>query len=47
MSDLFVEECEDIKGVIWIRKLSDTQHNDQKEKDKRTNSGLQNIQKKP
>ena len=38
------EEFEDAKGIIRIRKSKkDSQHNGQKKKDKRTNSGLQNI----
>ena len=42
-----MEEFEDTKGVIRIGKSKkDRQHNDQKKKDKRTNSDLQNnIQK--
>jgi hypothetical protein len=40
------EELEDTKGVIRIRKLKkDTQHNDQKKKDKRTNNNLQSTTK--
>jgi hypothetical protein len=39
-----VEEFEDTKEVIRIRKLKkDRQHNGQKKKDKRTNNDLQNI----
>ena len=38
------EEFEDTKGVTRIRKSKkDRQHNDQKKKDKRTNTDLQNI----
>jgi len=41
---MVLEEFEDIKGVIRIRKSKkDRQHNDQKKKDKRTNNDLQNI----
>ena len=40
----YVEELEDTKGVIIIRKSwKGRQHNDQKKKDKRTNNNLQNI----
>ena len=39
-----IEELEDTKGVIRIRKSKKgRQHNDQKKKDKRTNNDLQNI----
>jgi len=38
-----IEEFEDTKGVIRIRKLKNRQHNGQKKKDKRTNNYLQNI----
>jgi len=39
-----VEEFEDTKGVIRIRKSKeDQQHNGQKKKDKGTNNDLQNI----
>ena len=37
------EEFQETKGVIRIRKSKDRQHNSQKQKDKRTNSNLQNI----
>ena len=41
---VFIEEFEDAKGVIRIRKSKkNRQHNDQKKKYKRTNSDLQNI----
>jgi len=39
-----IEEFENTKGVIRIRKLKkNEQHNDQKKKYKRTNNDLQNI----
>ena len=39
-----IEEFEDTKGVIRIRKSKKgRQHNGQKKKDKRTNNDLQNI----
>ena len=42
------EEFEDTKGVIRIRiSKKNTQHNDQKKKDKRTNNDIQNIHTKP
>ena len=42
-----MQEFEDIKGVIRIRKSKkDRQHNCQKKKDKRTNNDLQNIAQK-
>ena len=37
------EEFEDTKGVIWVRKSENRQHNGQKTKNKRTNNDLQNI----
>jgi hypothetical protein len=38
------EECEDVKGVIRIRKSKkDRPHNGQTKKNKRTNNDLQNI----
>jgi hypothetical protein len=42
-SGVIKEEFEDIKGVIRILISKYRQHNDQKEKDKRTNNDLQNI----
>jgi hypothetical protein len=44
--DLIVEEFEDTKVVIRIRKSKDRQHNGQKKKNKRTNNDLQNIHMK-
>ena len=42
-----IEEFEDTKGVIRIRKSKKSrQHNGQKKKDKRTNNDLQNITQK-
>jgi hypothetical protein len=41
--NLFLEEFEDTKGVIRIRKWKNRQHNDQMKKNKRTNKDLQNI----
>jgi hypothetical protein len=41
-----LEEFEDTKGVIRMRKSKDIQCNDQKKKDKRTNNDLQNITQK-
>jgi len=42
-----LEEFEDTKGVIRIRKLKkDRQHNVQNKKDKRANNDLQNITQK-
>ena len=38
-----MEEFEDNKGIIRIRKSKNRQHNTQKERDKRTNNDLQNI----
>ena len=38
-----LEEFEDTKGVMRIRKSKDRQHNGQKKKDKRTNNDLHNI----
>ena len=38
-----VEEFEDTKGIIRIRKSKDRQHNGQKKKYKRTNNDLQSI----
>jgi len=38
-----VEEFEDTKKVVRIRKSKDRQHNGQKKKDKKTNKDLQNI----
>ena len=38
-----IEEFEDNKGIIRIRKSKNRQHNSQKERDKRTNNDLQNI----
>jgi len=38
-----LEEFEEIKGSTRIRNSKDRQHNDQKKKDKRTNSDQQNI----
>ena len=38
-----LDECEDTKGVIRIRKLKDRQHNGQTKKDKSKNNDLQNI----
>ena len=38
-----IEEFEDNKGIIRIRKSKNRQHNGQKERDKRTNNDLQNI----
>ena len=44
---LYIEESEDTKGVIRIRKSKkDRQHNGQKKKNKRTNNDLQNITQK-
>ena len=37
-----IEEFEDTKAVIRIRKSKDRQHNNKKKKDKRTNNDLQN-----
>ena len=37
-----LEEFEDTKGVIRIRKSNDRKHNGQKKKNKRTNNDLQN-----
>ena len=37
------EKFEDTKGVIRIRKSKDRQHYDQKKKNKRTNTDLENI----
>jgi hypothetical protein len=40
----FIEEFEDTKGVIRIRKSKkNRQHNGQNKKDKRTNNNLQNT----
>jgi len=42
-----IEESEDTKGVIRIRKSKkDRQHNDQKKKNKRTNNDLHNTTQK-
>jgi fructose-1,6-bisphosphatase len=38
-----LEEFEDTKGVIGIRKSKNRQHKGQKKMDKRTNNDLQNI----
>ena len=41
---LFLEEFEDTKGVIRIRKLKkDRKHTGQKKKDKKTNNDLHNT----
>ena len=41
MTEIALEEFEDSKGVIIIRKSKKTrQHNDQKKKDKRTNNDI-------
>jgi len=41
---LILEEFEDIKGVIRIRKSkTDRQHNGKKKKDKRTNNDLKHT----
>ena len=46
MQRFLLEEFEDTKGVIKIRKSkNDRQHNAQKKKYKRTNNDLQNIHK--
>ena len=42
-SHKWLEEFEDTKGVIRIRKSKDRQHNDQMKKYKITNSDLQSI----
>jgi hypothetical protein len=39
----YLEEFEDNKGVIIIRKSKDRQHNGQQKNDKRTNNDLQSI----
>ena len=39
----YLEEFEDNKGVIIIRKSKDRQHNGQQKKYKRTNNDLQSI----
>jgi hypothetical protein len=41
-----LEELEDTKGVIRVRKSKDRQHNGQKKKDNRTNNDLQNTTQK-
>ena len=41
-----IEEFEDAKGVIRIRRWKDRQHNGQKENDKSTNNDLQNTTQK-
>jgi hypothetical protein len=40
-----LEEFEDTKGVIRIRKAKNRQHNDQKKNYKRTNNDLQKFDK--
>ena len=43
---MYLEEFEDTKGIIRIRKSKDRQHNGQKKMDKKTNNDLQKTTQK-